>query len=273
MKLGLEARIKKEVVHEPILEWMIPQAADVINRFLVGTDGRTARYRVHLENFNAKTFEFGEQVLAKPKRSNKAIRKKGRTLDASFHDATWVGYNTRSSEHIVVLKDGRPAIEVRTVKTKAESERWNAEAIEQVAATPDIPNPKDDAQRDLRSERNARGLDFGARGGRKLAEPRVQPEPGLKRNFRISDRLMEKYGATDGCEGCRAKASGDEYRAAHSAACRTRFEEAMAQYEVEMEILDSRDASRSRTTSSGPTRWRRTRDRSPTRCATRPKRR
>ena len=58
----------REVVNtEPILEWMIPHASDVINRFLVGSDGRAAHYRARLKNFNAKTFEFGDQVLAKPK--------------------------------------------------------------------------------------------------------------------------------------------------------------------------------------------------------------
>ena len=63
--------------------------------------------------------EFGEQVLAKPKRSNKQIKKKG-ALEPRFHDATWVGYNDRSNEHIVVLKEGGPAIKVRTVRPKAE---------------------------------------------------------------------------------------------------------------------------------------------------------
>ena len=81
-----------------ILEWMIPQAADTINRFLVGDDGRTAYYRVRHKNFHGKVYEFGEQVLAKPKRINKQIKKKG-ALEPTFHDATWAGYNDRSNEH------------------------------------------------------------------------------------------------------------------------------------------------------------------------------
>ena len=66
---------------------MIPHASDVINRFLVGSDGRTAHYRVQLKNFNANTFEFGEQVLAKPKRSNKAIKRGDKMLEARFASA------------------------------------------------------------------------------------------------------------------------------------------------------------------------------------------
>ena len=50
--------------------------------------------------------EFGEQVLAKPKMRNKQVKKK-RALEPRFHDPTWVGYNDRSNEHIVVLKGRR----------------------------------------------------------------------------------------------------------------------------------------------------------------------
>ena len=77
-KLGLDAGIGVEITESmAILEWMIPQAADTINRFLVGDDGRTAYSRVRHKNFHGKVFEFGGQVLTKPKRSNKQVKKKG----------------------------------------------------------------------------------------------------------------------------------------------------------------------------------------------------
>ena len=80
-KLGLEARIGVEITDAmAILEWMIPQAADTINRFLVGDDGRTAYYRVRHKNFHGKVFEFGEQVLAKPKRRATSRSKKRKEL-------------------------------------------------------------------------------------------------------------------------------------------------------------------------------------------------
>ena len=75
-KLGLEARIGVEITDTMAnLEWMIPQAADTINRLLVGNEGRTAYYKVRHTNFNGEVYEFGEQVLAK--RSNKQVKKKG----------------------------------------------------------------------------------------------------------------------------------------------------------------------------------------------------
>ena len=132
-------------------------------------------------------FEFGEQVLAKPKRKQSTSKKK--SLDAKFLEATWVGYSTRSNEHIVVLKDGGPAINVRTLRSRLEGERWSAEAVEAIRATPDIPNPRDHNQKEPRPERETRGLDFGARGGQELPQQRVRPEPDLKRDFKITGRI------------------------------------------------------------------------------------
>ena len=187
--MGLEARIGVEITDTmAILEWMIPQAADTINRFFSGDDGRTACYRVRHKIFHGKVFEFGEQVLAKPKRSNKQVKKKG-ALEPRFHDATWVGYNDRSNDHIVVLKEGGPAIRVRTVRPKAEGERWSPIAIKDIVATPDMYNPKDDSQKDPRSGRGTRGLDFCASGGQLLPKQCVRHEPGLNRNFRINNRI------------------------------------------------------------------------------------
>ena len=87
------------------------------------------------------------------------------------------------NEHIVVLKEGCPAIQVTTVRPKAEGERWSAIAIKDIVATPDMPNPKDDRQKDPRSKRNTRGLDFGASGGQlrpKQCVRRAWPEQELQ---------------------------------------------------------------------------------------------
>ena len=242
-KLGLEARIGVEIMDTmAILEWMIPQVADTINRFLVGDDGRTAYYRVRHKNFHGEVFEFGEQVLAKPKRSNKQVRNKG-ALEPRFHDATWVGYNDRNNEYIVVLKEGGPAIKVRTVRPKTEGERWSAIAIKDIVATPDMPNPKDDSQKDPRSERNTRGLDSGASGGQLLPKQGARHEPGLNRNFRINNRILEKYGPTMGCKGCENKMTGDDARP-HSSESRARLEELMREDDVEAEIIARRDDRR-----------------------------
>ena len=94
----------------------------MINRVLIGDDGRTAYYRVRHKHVSGKVYGFGEQMLAKPKRSNKQIKKQG-ALEPGFHDATLVGDNDGSNEHIVVLTEGGPTIKVRTVRPRAEGGR------------------------------------------------------------------------------------------------------------------------------------------------------
>ena len=73
----MEKRIRTQVdIERPLIEWILPHAADVINWFLVGSDGKTPYYRIHHRWFKAAVFEFGEQVWAKPLREtnwNKAI--------------------------------------------------------------------------------------------------------------------------------------------------------------------------------------------------------
>ena len=250
IKLGIEARVKKEVNNElPILEWMIPHAAGAINRFLIGVDGKTAYQRIHLREFKGKVFEFGEQVLAKPKR--KYSKNKRRTLDARFVEATWVGYSTRSNEHIVVLQNGGPAIRVRTVKSRPESERWCHNALNEVIATPDVPNPSDARQNEPKPERETKGIDYGARGGHNLPEQRTQREQGWTRDFRISERLLERFGHTYGCDGCTAKVMGDRPKP-HSRECRARIEEAIkSSSDISSEVLRARDDRRSGGVASG----------------------
>ena len=57
VKLGLEARIGEKInVNCPVMEWMIPHAAQTIHRFQVGEDGRTGHYRLHLKEFWRENF-------------------------------------------------------------------------------------------------------------------------------------------------------------------------------------------------------------------------
>ena len=73
----------------------------------------------------------------------------------------------------------------------------------------------------------------------------MRRDEGLTRDFRITDKIIEKYGFTPGCPGCEAKIDGTA-RAAHSQACRRRIETAMESDEVERAALHRRDERRAR---------------------------
>ena len=125
----MEARAAKEVnVDCLVLEWVIPHAAQTINRFQIGEDDHTTQHRLHLKHFGGKTFDLGDQVAAKSKRKSRQVRQK--TFDAKFREATWVGESGRGAEHIVISPEGGPAIKVRAAESRRSSERWNAKAVE-----------------------------------------------------------------------------------------------------------------------------------------------
>ena len=165
----------------------------------MGADGKSAYYRIHHKWFKAAVFEFGEQVLAKPMRStnwNKVIATKRKlSLRSNWIEGTWVGFCSRTNEHLVAYQDGGPVVRVRTVRARPSAERWNAKAIEEVKATPEKPNPKNDKQSIIEAERNTEGLDFGAKPGKNI----VMPDEKLVRDirdFRITDANLEEFGFT-----------------------------------------------------------------------------
>ena len=137
------------------------------------------------------------------------------------------------------------AIKVRTLRSRPESERWSADAINDVVATPDAPNPKDPTQRAPKGARETKGTEkeVDPDGGHKLDKAPVRHQEGFTRNFRITDKLIEKFGYTAGCRGCEAKIEGTS-REPHSATCRQRLEEEMMSDDMEKQAIERRDQRR-----------------------------
>ena len=168
-----------------MVDWITRHAVSLLNKFHVGVDGRTAHYRIHHKNFNGKVFEIGEQVLAKPKRKTRS--RSGNSTRARWLKGTWVGWDERTGEHVVVLHTGQ-AVRIRSVRPVPESERWSAEAVRAMRATPHAPNPKDIDRRDPLPARDAKRKDDAARG-QDLPEPEVRD--GEHRDFRITENCCK----------------------------------------------------------------------------------
>ena len=246
LKLGLEARIGVSIdLRKPIMEWILEHSVSLLNRFHVGVDGRTAFYRVHHRNFSGKVFEIGEQVLAKPKRK---IKRDGiYSTRARWIDGTWVDWDDRTGEHIVVLSSGQ-AVRVRSIRPVSDSDRWKAEVVLAIRATPNVPNPKNLDQRDVLPARDVQRRE-DAVDGQDLPEAPVRA--GERRDFRITDGILAKYGYTDGCDGCRRKRAGLRHQQ-HSAECRQRLEKAMIAEEKYKETMRQRDERLGRDRNYGP---------------------
>ena len=220
-----------------VLEWCVEHAGLLLSRYKMGKDGKTVFRRVMGKECKAVALEFGEQVLAKPKRNTRSLRKQ--SLKSRWLDATWVTSSRNSNEHVVILEDGGPAIKVRTVERKPIDARWSKEAIINIKARPRNPNPKDPRQFDAAAESSTTGLGI-KEDGSKLLAPKTEDVEMKMRDFKITKELLSKFGYTDDCPGCHAAVFG--YRRNHTSICRARLEEKMSKDPC----LDSRLKSRDR---------------------------
>ena len=87
--------------------------------------------------------------------------------------------------------------------------------------------PRVDPRRDLLPPPAAPGEEVGESGA-DLPSERVMPEmPGegaVPRDFRITQNMVEKFGPTDNCPGCRHALDPDTPRRVHNRECRKRME-------------------------------------------------
>ena len=231
IKLGLEHRIGQAINEErPIVQWMLEHATFLLNKFSVGRDGMTPFERATGRKWKRPLVEFGECVLAKmtlKKRQHGKTKKQKMKLAARSIYGTWVGQVARSGEHIVIKSSG-DAVRCRTVRRIPKEKRWNAENVLTVEATPRCPAPNskepekiearlvdDEVKPDVDDKKDGEGGD--------KEYPSVRADHTGRRNFRITQALLDVYGYHPGCEGCEWKASGLPGHRPHSQACRDRL--------------------------------------------------
>ena len=56
--------LKFSALH-PVMAWLVSHAADVVNKFRVGSDGKTAYERAKGKTFKREVVEFGERVFCR----------------------------------------------------------------------------------------------------------------------------------------------------------------------------------------------------------------
>ena len=98
IKHFVEFRIGKRIeVDSALFSWLIPFCADVINKFRVGTDGRTAYERITMHKFKGFVVGFGE-VVDYILEIYKNHRHKA---DTRVGTGIFLGYAWRSTEYLI----------------------------------------------------------------------------------------------------------------------------------------------------------------------------
>ena len=148
----------------------------------------------------------------------------------------------RTGEHIIALETGE-AIRVRTVHQLAEADRWSIDAVMSIKALPRRPNPNT-GERDPAPRRpwDRSGQEDDREDGADLGDPDCSNALGGPREMRITNRLLDKYGYTDGCLGSAHKQADLYDNRQHSTACRTHIYELVKDDEEELDKMERVEA-------------------------------
>ena len=135
--------------------------------------------------------------------------------------------------HLIGTPNG--VYKVGTLRRRPDGEQWSRDMIKSIVGSPQQPQPGSGTRRITTFAKRKTDED-ASRTEAKFEKPTIViPEP---RNVRITKSDVEEFGPTPGCAGCRAIAGGKSWRAAHSAECRVRMEEAMRNTEAGKQKLE-----------------------------------
>ena len=109
-----------------------------------------------------------------------------------------MGIHEVSGEHIIGTCDG--CLKTKDIRRKPESDRWKWENMVEIKGTPWEPVPGH-PDRELKSRVFIREAPI-------LPPPAAAEEPEILKRVYIRKSDVMKYGATPGCDGCRAAIRG-----------------------------------------------------------------
>ena len=209
---GLQARLEQTIPgSHPVTSWMIRHSADLMNKYHVGTDGKTAYRRFKGKNFHGPVVEFGERVHYR-----RMVKHQLRTnkMDGRWSLGFYLGCDSRAGEAIVGTKDG--VIKASTIRRVGAHRRWDAQGLMEIAGVPWKLTPSKDEEP---------GVTFLPREGDapRLGLPGESDKLTFRRVYLKRDDFF-KFGFTDGCPACKWIISGKAVRQPHTEKCRARME-------------------------------------------------
>ena len=197
----------------PSVRWLTEYCADILAKYLVGDDGKSAYQRLFGNSSHEDELKFGEPVVcrAKPTKDMTVV------LDGRCRPWVWLARKRGSSIHRIAI-DSKVVIEARAVHRVSSDERWSLDNVRWLQATPwawTWPADVDEAPVVI--------MEPG------LAPPPAAPveRPYALRQLYIKPADLHKHGFTSGCRRCKLMREGRSVsRTNHSLPCRQRIEAA-----------------------------------------------
>lgn len=195
---------------------MTIHAANLINLYEIGSDGRVPYQRLKGRKLQTEMLEFRKRVHFQPLDHAKLGK-----AELRWTDGMYLGVRLTSGEKLVA--NGQGVFKVRSIRRRLEAERWDVDHINAVNSFPWKPYEGSEDDRILIRPPIAtvpKNLTEEAIERSGLGDPTPRP-------FAIQRRDIINYGYTPGCPGCYAAANDRKYRP-HTNECRGRIVDAMA---------------------------------------------
>ena len=227
LKINLERRLgsKLEVTHK-IFPWLVEHVVDLLNKYVVSLDGKSAYHRLKGKAYNSCMYEFCTPVMFRV--SGKV---QGGILAERWYEGTWIGKRMSTEEHYVLKADGL-VVRCRAVRERAV--KLELKTLDKIVSVP--WNPTGTSKEDE-----------GVPIARNIVDADGEPKGMVPRGIMITPVVLQRFGSTADCGKCRSIARGEPNRSTnHSAACRTRIETAMREDDVYKEKLEKCDEKRNR---------------------------
>ena len=216
LKMHLESRIKRKVPPDHLMvPWLIHWAGDVVQKFHVRSDGRTAYEDMTKHRVKHFVIGFGEKVqflLATDNTPNK--------YEGEWQEGFFVGVVSRSSEYLVIKGD--EVYKCPTVRRLTDEDAYTAECLQEIRA-----NFFEYIKKGATTSKTVT-YKGEIKGG---ITPKTVDKDAQPRSVRIRATDLDKHGLTAGCPGCAWHTDKIGPHRGHTAQCRNRLENAMSETE------------------------------------------
>ena len=210
---------KMEMSH-PLIEWMTIWATDLILRYVMRENGRTAYESITGHRCRSPVVMFSETIMFRLA-PDKSSRNKA---DSDWHVGIFVGIESRTSEYLVQNKDG--VFKCRTIRRLSRDKAFSKDTLTMGAWG--ISDYVNKGARTSAEARQGEQVREGVPGGREFAPRRA----------RLLPDDFKRHGFTQGCRGCAWVEDGVGARVAHTEECRTRLEKLLEEDETGKQRLD-----------------------------------
>ncbi len=228
-KCCLEARLGKTIpVQHALIPWMLEHVCLLMNVLVRGNDGLTSWQRLRGRPFGQQLVGFAEMVIYKFPSKGPGHNPEG-NMGVQGREAIFLGYSKSSNTFIVGNGDG--VVQTRSVTRRPLSERWRADVLAELQATPWSIRERSQPRVQFREA----AADAGPTAD--------TAAPAIPRRLRINQRDLDEHGYTENCQQCghiqrygRARPGGQ-----HSNVCRERIIRAIGQSDAGKLRLDAHE--------------------------------